>query len=83
MWRDIIWNQLSTRVSLATPRMVCARVKESFLSHAELAIPSMSLLQADELRSCRGSDAQWSDFKWSAARATLYLALLEHPSGSL
>ena len=26
------------------PRMVCARVKESFLSHAELTIPSISLL---------------------------------------
>ena len=43
MWQGIIWNQLSTRLSLATPRMVCAWVRESFLFHAKLTVPSMSL----------------------------------------
>ena len=43
MWQGIIWNQLSTLVCLAT-RMVCARVRESFLFHAKLTVPSMSLL---------------------------------------
>ena len=61
----------SLRLSLATPRMVCAKVRESFLFHAKLTVRCLSCdVQADELRSCRGAEAQCSDFKWRYANAS-------------
>ena len=67
---ELLENTLKRQaVDEVTPE-VYVRVRGSFLSHAEMRIPSMSLscdMQADELRFHLGVNAQCSDFKWRSA----------------